>query len=457
MYNRQPISVGRLSLDQTNYRIVPQTSEKGARDAIIAEQGKKLVTLAKDILQHGLNPCDPLLVIDDGQGQEGFTVIEGNRRLTAIKLMLSPELAEGTPLFVAFKRLNNDHADNIPRVLDCVICVSKAAGKVWIDRKHQGSLGGAGTEHWTAIAKARADAESGEKRPDLDAVNFVLTNPTLDPDVRTTLEGSMFSITSLERLLKSKEVQKTIGFEFQDGKLVSDQSNERIQSILSEIVTVIAKGKHKGKKFTERDIDTEDKQIDFIGDIVENKSKKQRGGQRWEISGKPIHVKKPAKSRKVQATLSTEDQPNLIPRAFKLELPAGKINDIFVELKQLNVTTHRHAVSVLFRVFFEFSLDDYIKKHSIQLPTDKDGKTVDKLRVRLEYVKKHAKDSKLMTEKELQPFKVAIGSTDSLLSPDTLNAYVHSPWMNPDPLQLKLTWLNLQLCLERLWGSPPPA
>ena len=457
MYNRQAISVGSLALDQTNYRIVPQTSEKGARDAIIAEQGKKLVTLAKDILKEGLNPCDPLLVIDDGQGQSGFIVIEGNRRLTAIKLMLSPELAEGTTLFTAFKRLNTDHADDIPKVLDCVICASKAAGKVWIDRKHQGSLDGAGTEPWKAMAKARADADAGEKRPDLDVVNFVLTNPALSADVRTILEGSGFSITSLERLVKSKEVQSAVGFEFQEGKLVSEQSKERIQSIMSDVVTVIATGKHKGKKFTERDIDNEDKQVDFIASIIEGKPKKQRGGQRWQISGKPIHVKKPVKARKMKGTLSTEEQPNLIPRGFKLELPPGKINDVFVELKGLNVTPYRHAVSVLFRVFFEMSLDDYIKKHSIQLPKDGSGRVVDKLQTRLQFVKQHAKDSGLMTEKELHPLKVAISATDSLLSPDTLNAYVHSRWMNPDPLQLKLTWANLQLCIERLWGSKPPA
>ena len=93
---RQPISVGNLLLDTSNYRIVKQDSQKAARDAIIAEQGRKLVTLAEDVLLNGLNPSDLPIVVDALDGNQNFIVIEGNRRLTAINLLLKPELAEGT-------------------------------------------------------------------------------------------------------------------------------------------------------------------------------------------------------------------------------------------------------------------------------------------------------------------------------------------------------------------------
>ncbi len=88
------------------------------------------------------------------------------------------------------------------------------------------------------------------------------------------------------------------------------------------------------------------------------------------------------KTAKSKTTPSTEDQENLIPKGFKLELPAGKINDIFVELKKLNVVTYRHSVSVLFRVFFEFTLDEFIKKRGIVLPKDGKGHVTEKIRAR---------------------------------------------------------------------------
>lgn len=40
MYNTESISVGNLLLDTGNNRITKQNSQKEARDAIIAEQGK---------------------------------------------------------------------------------------------------------------------------------------------------------------------------------------------------------------------------------------------------------------------------------------------------------------------------------------------------------------------------------------------------------------------------------
>lgn len=56
------ISIGNLLLDTNNYRIEKQVNQKSARDAIIAEQGIKLIALAKDIIEYGLNPSEFLIV-----------------------------------------------------------------------------------------------------------------------------------------------------------------------------------------------------------------------------------------------------------------------------------------------------------------------------------------------------------------------------------------------------------
>lgn len=179
MYRKQSISIGNLLLDTSNYRIVKQQSQKGARDAIIGQQGRKLVKLAEDIVKHGLNPFDLLMVTDAEDGNQNFIVIEGNRRLTAINLMLQPELAKDTPIYAGFSKLNKKYADAIPKILDCVIAPNKSEALIWVKRKHASGLDGAGTEQWSAMAKARADKEQGIPRPDLDAINFVLTSANL--------------------------------------------------------------------------------------------------------------------------------------------------------------------------------------------------------------------------------------------------------------------------------------
>lgn len=456
MYIKQGISIGNLLLDTSNYRIVKQQSQKGARDAIIAEQGRKLVKLAEDIVQHGLNPFDLPMVIDAEDGNQNFIVIEGNRRLTAINLMLYPELAKDTPVYTGFSKLNKKHADAIPKVLDCVIAPNKSDALIWINRKHANGLEGAGTEHWSAMAKARADVEQGIPRPDLDAVNFVLTDPKLDPALRTLLEGAGFNLTTLTRLVTTKELQDSLGMTLENGKLVSAYKKEWVQGVMSDLVKTIAYGERKGTKFTERSIDSVEKRQEFVEQLLEDHPGKAKATQNWTVTGNPKPTSATSGSQKkpsTKGTPSTEDQPNLIPKKFRLELPAGKINDIFIELKRLDVTTYRHSVSVLFRVFIEQTLREYIEKHRLELPKDGKGHEVDKLSVRLSYVLTHVKSTKALTPKELKPIEVAIANENSFLAPDTLNAYVHSPWMNPEPLELKLAWANIQGFVEALWNS----
>lgn len=452
---RQGISIGNLLLDVGNYRHGKLSSQKAARDAIIADQGRKLVKLAEDIIQHGLNPIDITMVIDAEDGNQNFIVAEGNRRLSCIQLMNDPDLAKDTPVHKAFSKLNKDHADAIPKVLDCVIVPNRKIARIWIDRKHAIGLEGAGTENWSAMANARADVDAGEKRPELDVVNFVLTNAGLVDKLRHHLEGSGFALTTLQRLVTTKELQDAAGFKLSNDKFVATSDKGWLQGVLTDLVTTIATGKRNGSKFTERNIDDAEKRETFIKSLVADHPKGKKSKQAWTVTGTPKPVTtspKPTKAPPTKGTQSTEEQDCLIPKKYKLELPNGKINDIFIEMKNLKINTYRHSVSVLLRVFIEISLEEYIKTHSIQLPI-KSGTTDDRLITKLSKVVAHVKSTGLMNTNELKSVNVAISDRDSLLSPETLNKYVHSRWMNPDPMQLKVSWLSIQLFLERLWTS----
>lgn len=454
MYVRQGIGVGNLLLDTKNYRISKQESQKGARDAIIAEQGKKLLELAKDIVAKGLNPFDLPMVIDANDGLQNYIVVEGNRRLTAIQLMLDPELAKDTTVHAGFVKIHKQNADAIPKVIDCVISPSRADALTWINRKHANGMAGAGTEPWTAMAKARADVEQGIPRPDLDAVNFVLTNPKLDPQLEHQLQGSTFNLTTLNRLISTKELQKTLAISLSGGVLKAAAESKWTQGALTDIVSIIATGKDlTGKKFTERDIDTDQKREAFMATIATKHPGRKAATKAWAVNGSPkAPVKPTAKAKPGKGPATTEQQENLIPKPFKLALPAGKMTDLFAELKIMNIIKHRHAISVLFRVFFELSLEAYIKKHAITLPMH-NGKPADKLKTKLSYVLTHIKTNKFMSDKELKPIQAAISDPNSLLSPDTLHAYVHSALMNPDPMQLKIMWANAELFIDRLWTA----
>ena len=49
------------------------------------------------------------------------------------------------------------------------------------------------------------------------------------------------------------------------------------------------------------------------------------------------------------------------------DIPGGRIGDMEIKLRKLSLEDHTNAVSVLFGVFIELSLDAYIDNHSLKL------------------------------------------------------------------------------------------
>jgi hypothetical protein len=82
-----------LLLDTLNPRHNPVESQREALDALLEGRGaQELLRLADDISQFGVSPIDLALVIPDGNV---FIVLEGNRRVAALKLLKNPGLASG--------------------------------------------------------------------------------------------------------------------------------------------------------------------------------------------------------------------------------------------------------------------------------------------------------------------------------------------------------------------------
>ena len=88
--------------------------------ALIEDQQVKLVRLAEDILVNKLGPADLFIVLPAGGRIKRYIVVEGNRRLAAMRLVTSPELADGTPLRARFGKLAS-RAKDLPKRAMCVV------------------------------------------------------------------------------------------------------------------------------------------------------------------------------------------------------------------------------------------------------------------------------------------------------------------------------------------------
>jgi hypothetical protein len=148
---------------------------------------------------------------------------------------------------------------------------------------------------------------------------------------------------------------------------------------------------------------------------------------------KPKPKQKPSPKPKPKPTKRS----TLIPHKEFGILWTGKLqrhHSIWEELQfHLRTDLHPNAISVLFRVLLELSVDHYADEHSVSLyQNDKLAKRVEKVGDALFSHGKIDKKQHGATKK--------FGQLDQLVSADTLNRYVHSPNFAPSAKHLEALW-----------------
>ena len=89
-WKRTSGSVTRLMLDPLNPRLPEADRELSQRELLAALiENDDVEGLAKSVVDKGYYPLEPLIAIDGENGNR--IVIEGNRRLAALKLLISPD------------------------------------------------------------------------------------------------------------------------------------------------------------------------------------------------------------------------------------------------------------------------------------------------------------------------------------------------------------------------------
>ncbi|GAG54655.1 unnamed protein product [marine sediment metagenome] len=140
-YTIQEIEVDKLLLDVRNPRhdILEKQNETLAE--IMLNQRGKLLKLARDIVDFGINPSDLTIVIPIKDDSGKFIVLEGNRRLAAIQLLCDPTLAAlgyDTKNTNAFKLHSERYKKSPIDKLRCVVFSQRDDANHWIELRHTG-------------------------------------------------------------------------------------------------------------------------------------------------------------------------------------------------------------------------------------------------------------------------------------------------------------------------------
>ncbi len=454
----KPIPIQNLLIDLQNPRYDPRTNQREALMTLAREQGNKLAALAEDIInESGLNPAELPMVMPSGDGTS-FIVMEGNRRIAALKLLLSPSLASGLnltdSLLRKFKSLHDRAKESLSSEILCVIFESREEARHWIDLRHTGENGGVGIVSWDGVQAQRFRGAS----PSLQAVEYARHSNLLDDDTKKKLPK--IAITNIERVLNTPDVRKILGVDVKNNELIFKEPEEIVIPRLAAIVSDIA---NKKKKVTH--LDTKDQRIEYAKEIVENPAQRvDKPSSANNPNGVGASTTDSGKPRKGTKSLPVHRK-TLIPKGLGLTIAVARLNKIFDELKRLDVSLYANSCAVLFRVFLELSVDEFAETNSISLKLvipsriNTKGERIPEsekefsLREKIKTVADYMESEKICEVDELRGVRMVVSNRDHVLSIDSLNAYVHNRNVSPSDTDLKTSWDNLEVFIKRLWGS----
>ena len=216
------IPLDKIKLDQENVRFGNDIA-LNQREAIKLmlsnpDDAKKILRLAEHIVENGLDPTELQLVTPDEDGN--FIVLEGNRRLTALKLLQRPDLCASDRGYKGFAKAHSQLLNGIPENLQCSVVESRIAGDLWIELKHTGENRGVGRVGWDSdIRDERRARQTGIESIGRQVRNLVNDNQHIF-SVKAALDVMEVDVTTLTRIFASSLGQSTFSLKVENKTLV---------------------------------------------------------------------------------------------------------------------------------------------------------------------------------------------------------------------------------------------
>ncbi|MDQ0287811.1 hypothetical protein J2Z49_002944 [Desulfofundulus luciae] len=437
-----------LLVNTENPRYEMVSNQQEAIQLMIEEQKDKLVKLAEDILANGLNPSDLIMVTPYEKNESQFVVLEGNRRIVALKLLNNPNLIleKHKSLYRKFKQLNESFEKNPIVEIPCIIFSDEKESYKWIRLKHTGENDGIGTVSWDAQQKARFEERmEGKAKYSLQVIEFLKNQDNIEEEFKKQLKE--VPLSSLQRLLSDPDVRGMIGIEIENGKVVSRLEPDEVIKPLKRIVNDLLRD-----DFTVKQIYYKDDRLNYIESFTKNDipDKTKTLDQKWELMSALTlerNKKERGPTRQRNKPLSTKRK-TLIPKSCIIPINNPRINKIYRELKDLDLDNFCNAGAVLFRVFIELSIDAFIEKYKLP-KMDKDTK----LHIKVQAVADYLEANGYLDKHQSKGIKTSVSDPNNIMSINTFHSYIHNKNFNPIASDLKLVWDNIEPFIITLWNQ----
>ena len=471
MSKKLTLKLSNLYLDLQNPRYEEQRSQNEALNTIAGEQKEKLLVLLRDIIANGLNPSDIPIVMPDRERVNGYIVLEGNRRIAALKLFKKPGILTNSGLKQKYSKLNEKHKGNIVKSIECLVVENREEANLWIERKHEGEMNGAGTVRWDNVQKSRFLAsKTGKDSKAVQLIDFMKAATNGDAEFAGQL--GKVSATNLERLISTPEVCSDLGLLYNHGEFTSKYEWEEVLKGLKAIVRRLSQD-----DFNVSQIYLKDDRLKFMGSIPPEelpdhskrtsdtwklKEFKVRSGGSGTAASAEFEANEGENGNKKDEGTSTNDsyqeerptsRKSFLPDGLTLAIPNERVNRIYSELKLVSHQTMPNTCAVMLRVFLELSADCYLESFGLLKDGVLSGSRTGDLKSKINMVIKNLCDRNLLDDAKAKGIRDDLNARQGAYCVDTLNAYVHNLDFNPKPENLMLSWDNIQPFVVAMWKA----
>lgn len=426
---KRNIEIEKLIVNPENYRFDPVDNQGEAIDLMLEEKGDEIVNLAKHIYEFGLDKARDSRVLEMKKGL--FLVLDGNRRVTAMKCLQNPHIIKSESLKRKIQRIL-ENPGTVPTEANCFIYSNEQEASEWIKIDHTGKNSGVGQEPWEPSAKERFDYKfGGEISPAMQILNL------FEQETKKAVDKKALKISTVNRIISNPESRSFLGIDVRGGSVVLTAEKKEVLDRLDTLFNKIIVD------------DVAVKEVYHVPDSI--RFMKSLFGDKPKVLSKITTITETGKTKiapeKIKSLPRTGSRNVLIPKSCILRIYETKINNIYCELKSLPLDISTNAVGVLFRVFLETSLDYYAYKYGITF-----GKEV-KLKGKVTKVTSILLKNKSATSEQLKVINSITNKGNSILSIDHFHEYVHSFKTQPVPVDLIYKWDNLQEFFEILWSE----
>jgi uncharacterized Zn ribbon protein len=464
-YRDELILLSNLKLDPTNPRHPEFESQREIIEWMTSGSGRigeKLVVLAKDIANNGLNPADRVMVITDEKEKGQFIVLEGNRRITALKLLNNPDLAPTKEWQKRFSRVRPTGYSPIKQI-HSVVFENEEKAFHFIELRHLGESRGAGIVPWEAEQKARHDQRLHRKsrhHKALAILDFIRNDDGIDTETKG-FAGEGFPITTLDRILSDKEFRDFLGLCLNtDGEICFRIEPLEVIKPISKIIKDFGSGKKNVRHvinqkereqyknaFKDKDVPDHSKVLAKPVLVVEADTLLTAKARMGSISGK--HYRDP------------RDRKYIVIPGTNLPIDSRRFNRarrVFEELKKVEIRDRRgrphfpNAGILLLRLFIEMSVDLYIKQQNIIHPSPTGWKNIS-LTEKTRAVLRDLQTKNKLDPQEIKVINKALADVDKISNPNSLNDFAHNPNQIPTPNELYDVWDTYTKFLLALWQN----